>query len=307
MSKLDEAKKILSILGMGKTTVSTPYCLLALAGIKENESWASATNNWKTVRNQMDYMAEYYDKKYAENSRESIRKQSMHPMRTAALIEDNTDHEATNSSNYAYRITEEVLTVIKSFGTNDWDSKVQDYLDSHETLIEKYENKKKMALQPVKINGIDFTLSSGKHNELQKAIIEEFAPRFAPNSECLYIGDSTVRDLYKDEKKLAELGFEITKHDKMPDVVLYRDDVDWLYFIEAVTSGGPMNSKRILELKELTKNVTAGKIYVTAFLDFTKYKSFSSDLAWETEVWLAESPEHMIHLNGDRFMGPHNE
>lgn len=307
MSKLDEAKKILSILGMGKTTVSTPYCLLALAGIKEDESWASATNNWKTVRNQMDYMAEYYDKKYAENSRESIRKQSMHPMRTAALIEDNTDHEATNSSNYAYRITEEVLTVIKSFGTNDWDSKVQDYLDSHETLIEKYENKKKMALQPVKINGIDFTLSSGKHNELQKAIIEEFAPRFAPNSECLYIGDSTVRDLYKDEKKLAELGFEITKHDKMPDVVLYRDDVDWLYFIEAVTSGGPMNSKRILELKELTKNVTAGKIYVTAFLDFTKYKSFSSDLAWETEVWLAESPEHMIHLNGDRFMGPHNE
>ena len=292
---------------MGKTTVSTPYCLLALAGIKEDESWASATNNWKTVRNQMDYMAEYYDKKYAENSRESIRKQSMHPMRTAALIEDNTDHEATNSSNYAYRITEEVLTVIKSFGTNDWDSKVQDYLDSHETLIEKYENKKKMALQPVKINGIDFTLSSGKHNELQKAIIEEFAPRFAPNSECLYIGDSTVRDLYKDEKKLAELGFEITKHDKMPDVVLYRDDVDWLYFIEAVTSGGPMNSKRILELKELTKNVTAGKIYVTAFLDFTKYKSFSSDLAWETEVWLAESPEHMIHLNGDRFMGPHNE
>ena len=164
-----------------------------------------------------------------------------------------------------------------------------------------------MALQPVKINGIDFTLSSGKHNELQKAIIEEFAPRFAPNSECLYIGDSTVRDLYKDEKKLAELGFEITKHDKMPDVVLYRDDVDWLYFIEAVTSGGPMNSKRILELKELTKNVTAGKIYVTAFLDFTKYKSFSSDLAWETEVWLAESPEHLIHLNGDRFMGPHNE
>ena len=307
MSKIDEAKKILSILGMGKTTVSTPYCLLALAGIKEDESWASATNNWTTVRNQMDYMAEYYDKKYAENSRESIRKQSMHPMRTAALIEDNTDHEATNSSNYAYRITEEVLTVIKSFGTNDWDSKVQDYLDSHETLIEKYENKKKMALQPVKINGIDFTLSSGKHNELQKAIIEEFAPRFAPNSECLYIGDSTVRDLYKDEKKLAELGFEITKHDKMPDVVLYRDDVDWLYFIEAVTSGGPMNSKRILELKELTKNVTAGKIYVTAFLDFTKYKSFSSDLAWETEVWLAESPEHMIHLNGDRFMGPHNE
>ena len=51
-------------------------------------------------------------------------------------------------------------------------------------------------------------------------------------------------------------------------------------------------------------NVTAGKIFVTAFLDFKTYKKFAEELAWETEVWIAEMPEHMIHLNGDRFMGP---
>lgn len=64
----------------------------------------------------------------------------------------------------------------------------------------------------------------------------------------------------KNEKRLCELGFEITLHDKMPDVVLYREDKDWLYFIESVTSVGPMDDKRIIELQELTKNVKSGKI-----------------------------------------------
>ena len=146
--------------------------------------------------------------------------------------------------------------------------------------------------------------SAGKHNELQKAIIEEFAPRFAPNSECLYVGDTVEKDLVKNVIKLTELGFEITLHDKMPDVVLYREDKNWIYFVESVTSVGPMDSKRILEITEMTKNVTAGKIFVTAFLDFKIYKKFSESLAWETEVWIAEMPEHMIHLNGDKFLGP---
>ena len=95
----------------------------------------------------------------------------------------------------------------------------------------------------------------------------------------------------------------ITLHDKMPDVVLYREDKNWIYFVESVTSVGPMDPKRILEITEMTKGVTAGKIFVTAFLDFKTYKKFAEELAWETEVWIAEMPEHMIHLNGDRFMG----
>ena len=90
----------------------------------------------------------------------------------------------------------------------------------------------------------------------------------------------------------------------MPDVVLYREDKDWLYFIESVTSVGPMDDKRIIELQELTKNVKSGKIFVTAFLDFKTFKKFSESLAWDTEVWIADVPDHMIHLNGDRFLGP---
>ncbi len=306
MSKIEDAKDILKQFGMGKVTVSTPYCLLALAGIKEDDNWESATNEWMIIRRQMDFMAEYYQKVYAPNTRESIRKQSMHPLRTAAIIEDNTDREATNSKNYSYRITEEALEVIRTYGSPEWDGKLEEYLQSHETLVEKYTSKKVMAMQPVNINGVEFLFSSGDHNELQKAIIEQFAPRFAPGCECLYVGDSTNRDLFKNEEKLRQLGFEITLHDKMPDVVLYREDVDWIYFVEAVTSVGPMNPKRLIEIAEMTSGVKSGMIYVTAFLDFETYKTFSSELAWETEVWLANNPDHMIHLNGDKFLGPRN-
>ena len=131
---------------------------------------------------------------------------------------------------------------------------------------------------PVKINNQEFAFSTGKHNELQKAIIEEFAPRFAPNSECLYVGDTTEKDLVKNVAKLKDLGFEITLHDKMPDVVLYREDKDWIYFIESVTSVGPMDPKRIIEISEMTKNVTAGKIFVTAFQNFAVFEKFSDNL-----------------------------
>jgi len=157
---------------------------------------------------------------------------------------------------------------------------------------------------PVRINGKDFTFGTGSHNQLQKAILEEFAPRFAPNSECLYVGDTEKKDLHKDIDKLNELGFNITLHDKMPDVVLYRKDKNWLYFIEAVTSVGPMSAERIRDLNEMTTNVQSDKIFITAFPNFEKYRKFSASLAWETEVWIADMPEHMIHLNGDKFIGP---
>ena len=188
--------------------------------------------------------------------------------------------------------------------TAHYDVNLKGFREVHESLKSTYASKKKMEKMPVKINNQDFTFSPGKHNELQKAILEEFAPRFAPNSECLYVGDTTEKDLWKDIKKLEALGFTITLHDKMPDVVLFREDKNWIYFIEAVTSVGPMSPQRIIEIKEMTKSVKAGLIFVTAFPDFKTFKSFSEQLAWETEIWISEMPDHMIHMNGDKFMGP---
>ena len=304
MDKISETREFLKNIGMPKQHQADICCyvILAMAGIKPEMPWNEATNEWIRIHDIIQFANTYYGTSYAENSRETFRKQALHRFRTAALVEDNG--KATNSPNYRYRLTDETLQLIRNLDTNEWNKHLKLFLTYHEKLVDIYASKKKMTMMPVKINGDDFSFSAGKHNELQKAIIEDFAPRFAPNAECLYVGDTIEKDLVKNVEKLLELGFEITLHDKMPDVVLYREDKNWIYFVESVTSVGPMDPKRILEIEELTKNVSAGKIYVTAFLDFKTYKKFAEELAWETEVWIAEMPEHMIHLNGDRFMGP---
>lgn len=304
MSKLEEAKDILNQLKVPQKQQSDlcGYVILAMADIKKNDEWGNATNQWIRIHDVIRYIREFYGISYAENSRETFRKQAMHHFRNAAFIEDNG--KATNSPNYRYRLTDEMLSVVKSYQSKKWENERDNFLKSHNNLIDIYRSKKAMQKMPVKINGSNFSFSPGKHNHLQKLIIEEFAPRFAENSECLYVGDTIQKDLVKNEERLKELGFEITLHDKMPDVVLYSEDKHWIYFIESVTSVGTMEPKRIKEIEEMTQRVSAGKIYVTAFLDFKTFKKFSESLAWETEVWIADMPDHMIHLNGDRFLGP---
>lgn len=304
MGKLEDAKEILKDCGMPVQQQNdiSAYTLLTLAEVDPDMEWEQATNSWKRIHDVLEFTSEKYEKSYAENTRETIRKNCMHQFREGAIVEDNG--KATNSPNYRYRITYETLELIQSYNSETYVERLRAYLKEKETLVEKYASKKQMEMMPVKINHEELNFSPGKHNELQKAIIEDFAPRFAPNAECLYVGDTIKKDLIKNVQKLSALGFEITLHDKMPDMVLYCEDKNWIYFVEAVTSVGPMSPQRIIEIEEMTKGVSAGKIYVTAFPDFSTYKKFSEDLAWETEVWLSELPDHMIHLNGDRFMGP---
>lgn len=302
--KVEVVRDLLEKLGMPPAQRANVCCLtiLAMADIRPDTPWRDATSDWIRIHDIIAFSNDYYGTDYAENSRETFRKQALHHFRTAALVEDNG--RATNSPLYRYRLTNEALILIRALESPAEDRRIEQFLRWHDRLIDTYSSKRQLQMMPVRINSADFTFSPGKHNELQKAIIEEFAPRFAPNAECLYVGDTIQKDLVKNVRKLQELGFEITLHDKMPDVVLYREEQDWLYFIESVTSVGPMDPKRIIEIEEMTAGVQSGKIFVTAFLDFATYKKFSASLAWDTEVWIAEMPDHMIHMNGDRFMGP---
>lgn len=306
--KVTIVKSLLEQIGMPKRQQADICALtiLGMASIRPADSWKKAQSNWVRIHDVIAFSNKHYNTTYAENSRETFRKQAMHHFRTAALIEDNG--MSTNSPNYRYRITDEFLAVIKSIKPNGVvkSKALKDFQKNHLSLTVLYASKKQIKKMPVQINGISFSLSPGKHNELQKAIIEEFAPRFVPNAQCLYLGDTIDKELVKNKSTLEKVGFSITQHDKMPDVVLYCEDRQWLFFVEAVTSVGPMSPARIMELQEMTKDVVAGKIFVTAFLDFNTYKRFSKELAWETEVWIAEAPDHMIHLNGDRFLGPRN-
>lgn len=308
MSKLDEAKGILSALGMPKaqTNDRSAYVLLALSNLKEDAPWATATRTEMRIVDMMNFMQAHYGKEYKPNTRETIRKDTIHQFVDAAVAERNTDsaNRPTNSPNYCYCLTSEMLKLIQSYGTRKWQAQLKGFISEKGTLIERYKQQRDLVRVPVVVNGQEFQFSAGEHNTLQKAIIEEFAPRFASGSEVLYVGDTENKDLLKNREVLEQLGVVITDHDKLPDVVLYTKKNGWLYFIEAVTSVGPITVKRMEEINTMTVNCKAGKIFVTAFPDRKTYKRFVDQLAWETEVWIADTPDHMIHLNGDMFLGP---
>lgn len=302
---MEQAKDILLQIGLPPRQHNEMCCciLIALADMANKTSWKEATNQWMGPHDLIVYLATNNIKTYKENSRESIRKECLHPFRdNFALIEDNG--LASNSGKYKYRITAEILGLIQTYGTEEWETALKYYKKYHSAVVNSYISKKELQKMPVRVNGQDLRFSPGKHNQLQKQILEVFAPRFADGFECLYVGDSADRGMYKNTERLSELGFDITL-DVLPDVVLYVSDKKWLFFIECVTTVGPVDNNRKRDIENMTQGVDAGNVYVTAFPDFSTYKKFSQDIAWETEIWIADEPTHLIHMNGDRFMGPH--
>jgi type II restriction enzyme len=251
------------------------------------------------------FIAEHYNKQYAENSQESIRRYTIHQFVQAGILIHNPDNPdlPTNSKDNHYRLSPEALRVIISFNTSNWNSEIEYFKENVGLLKDKYYKKRELRKIPIKLkDGTELAFSPGKHNELQIAIIKEFAPRFAPGSDLLYVGDTAKKNLYMDKTGLEKLGIPIDEHNKLPDIVLFDKKKNWLFLIEAVTSHGPVSPKRVLEMEEFLKNCNSVNIYASSFPDFKEFKKYSSDIAWETEVWLSEIPDHMIHFNGDKFL-----
>jgi len=211
----------------------------------------------------------------------------------------------TNSPKTVYQVEEGTLELIRSYGASDWDASRTTLLASRETLRHKYAAEREMVKIPVRIGDGTIYLYPGGQNVLIKAIVEEFCPRFTPGGKVLYIGDADAKFKVFDQASLEAIGVRVETHGKMPDVVIYYGAKDWLLLIEAVTSHGPVDSKRHGELQRLFSNSSAGLVYVTAFLNRGAMVKYLRDISWATDVWVAESPSHMIHFNGDRFLGPH--
>lgn len=309
MAKVDEAKQILKALGLppAQQTDIAAYTLLALADLGPKKPWAAAKRHSIRIHDVLQFTQSAFKKTYAENTRETVRRQVIHQFEQARVIDRNPDEPelATNSPRTHYAISESALLAIQMFGTKAFAPSAKKFTDSHGSLHEVYAANKAMQLVPIKLeDGTEYLLSPGKHNEVQAAIVQEFAPRFAPGSTLLYLGDTAKKTLILNEAMLDAIGLPITKHDKMPDVVLYSPEKNWLFLIEAVTSHGPVSPKRKMELEETLGGCEAERIYVSAFPDFAEFKKHATNIAWETEVWLADMPDHMIHFNGDKFLGP---
>jgi len=306
MSKIEEGLDILKMLGLPRAQQNerSSLTLLAVLDVKSNTPWKQAKQRIIRIHDILVFIQKVYDKKYAENTRETIRRQTLHQFEQAGVVARNVDdpQRPTNSPNTVYSISDAALKVVKTYGTKAWNETLHEFISSQGRLIERYEKRKKKHLLSLDVKeGKTIKFSPGKHNVLQSKIIEELKPRFCSASEVIYVGDTARKMLFIDKEALENLSIPITKHDKLPDVVLYDKSKNQLLLIEAVTSHGPKSPKRQIELEETLQDCKAIKIYISAFPDFREFKRHTDNIAWETEVWIASNPDHMIHFNGPKF------
>ena len=309
MPKLDDARLILNALGLplAQQNEAAGYTLLALAGVRECDPWAGATRTAVRIHDILQFIGGEYAKVYAENSRETIRRRVLHQFEQARIVDRNPDDpkRPTNSGLTCYALTADGLRVVRAFGKKVFSKRVEDFLERQPSLAEQHRAARQQHAVTVQLpDGVESFLSAGKHNELQAAVVHQFWPAFIATAKLLYLGDTANKSHFVDRGELERVGVPYSTHDKFPDLVFALDDRRWLVLVEAVTSHGPCSPKRRQELEHLLRDCPYRRVYVSAFPSFAGFKKHLGDIAWETEVWIAEVPDHMIHYNGPKFLGP---
>jgi hypothetical protein len=310
--RIQQALEILKAVGLpkGQHNERSALTLLALADVTPATQWEDAARPQRGVTPMMEWINENYGRKYAPNTRETIRRQTLHQFVDACVALYNPDcpTRPVNSPKAAYQLDETFWKLIQNYGNKKWEKSLRDYLGVRQKLSEAYAKERQLRMVPIQLPaGEHIELSPGGHSELTKKVLEEFAARFAPGSLPVYVGDTGDKWAYFNQELLADLGVELDGHGKMPDVVLFCPQRKWILLIECVTSHGPVDPKRHSELERLFAKSKAGVVYVTAFPSRQAMAGYLTEIAWETEVWTAENPSHLIHFNGVRFLGPYGQ
>lgn len=308
--RLQEALQILEDLGMPRAQLNerSALCLLALVDVRPSTSWAASKEPLIGITPIMDWAKAHYGVDYAPNTRETFRRQSMHQFVEAAICRYNPDKpdRPVNSPKAVYQIEPTLLDIIRTFGTNSYEDKLALFLSGQQSLTARYAKAREMVSIPLTIkDGAEIFLSPGEHSKLITDIVSEFGARYAPDGELAYVGDTGDKYGFLDAELFRELGIGLDAHGKMPDVVIYMRSKNWLILIESVNSHGPVDSKRQIELTRLFKGGSAGLIFVSAFPNRRTFLKHLDVIAWESEVWIADAPTHLIHFNGTRFLGPY--
>lgn len=293
-----------------QTRIRMAEATLAIAGIKKSfkEAKSSDDSHFLTTKQIIDYENKYLDRKCSPGGYDDIRRKHLVMQTISGCIISSSllKEQNTNTPTRGYACSPLFAELLRSYGTSRWNDLAAIFKKENESLREKLAHKRELERIPIAFpSGKEVMLSAGPHNKLQRAIIQEFLPRFGFGAEILYLGDTTDKYLIRDDERLNEIGFFVIEHDELPDVIAYSQEKNLLFIIEAVHSSGQMGELRVLKLKEKLKDCKAEIVIVSAFEDKKKFKKFSDDIAWESEVWIAEDPDHMVHFNGIKFLDIH--
>ena len=312
LDKLHCAQDILKQLRFGKRQSNevAGYVLLALTDLTPGKTWEEVSSPLRGITPIIDFIHANYGVKYAPNTRETIRDEAVKHFVEAGVLILNPDNpkRPTNSGNTVYQLEKSALELIRCYGTLEWTSRLKKYMASRKDIRRELARTRKLAQVPVILpSGKKVRLSPGGQNPLIKAIVEQFCPRFTPSGKVAYIGDTESKFRFLEKEYLKCLGVSFNAAAKMPDVVIHDSNRDWLILIEAVTSAGPVDSVRRKNLKGLFSGFKTGLVFVTAFANRADMAKFLPSISWETEVWVSDDPEHIIHFNGVRFLGPYED
>ncbi|WP_323747020.1 BsuBI/PstI family type II restriction endonuclease [Catenulispora pinisilvae] len=307
---LNQARRLLLDMKLDaeRSNERSALVLLTLARLGPDDDWSQATNPMLRTVQIMDYLRQHHGRDYKPNTRETIRRQTLHQFIDAGLVVLNPDDPGrpVNSPHNCYQLTDRATELIRLYGTTDFEPSLKVYLADLPGLKEVYFAERKMHRIKLTLpDGGEVDISGGGQNELIEKMVEEFCPRYTPGGVVLYVGDADDKWKHSQNEALAALGVTFDSHGKMPDLVVHLKEKNWLVLMEAVTSHGPVDAKRHKELKTLFADSTAGLVFVSCFETRADMRQYLKDIAWETEVWCADSPTHMVHFNGSRFLGPY--
>lgn len=311
-----QALEILSAFGVplaGQTARSLErmgMAFLAVCDINQTNSWdhAKDLNNERSMKSRdiINYWNEHYNENISSGSYDDIRRKDLDLILLSEIVVRSKPDTATNDPSRGYALNPEYSTFVRQYRRPSWEEEVEAFMSRTIPLAERIRQRREIPRVQVQIpDGTIQELSLGGHNDLQKAIIEEFLSRYGHGAQVLYLGDTAKKQIIYNKERLQELGFFTLEHEELPDIVAYSEEQNWIFVIEAVYSCNPVTPARKIKIDALTANCTAGIVYVSAFLDRKAFNSFLSEIAWETEVWIADEPDHLIHFNGHRFLGPY--
>lgn len=280
-------------------------CFLAVAGVKDDWSKAKENTNLKS-RDIIKIVNKDFEEIISPGSYDDIRRKDLKLLVLSDIIINSgvKKGSATNDPTRGYSLHPDFQKLIVTYKTDKWSKALKAFNKDKPNLAEILLRKRDILKIPVRLpSGKSLELSLGLHNDLQKEIIEQFLPRFGSDCNVLYIGDTSNKSLYIEIESLKKLNFFELSHEELPDIIAYSEKNNWLYLIEAVHSSGPMTETRVLGLKKILKDCKAELIFITAFLTKAEFRKWMMDIAWETEVWTVDNPDHLVHFNGHKFLG----
>lgn len=284
---------------------------LAVGKIKKDFSEAcSFEDGFTRTRDIISFENKNFGEDISPGSYDDIRRQDLKLLVEAGIVvnSSSTEEQATNNPSRGYGLSTSFANLLHSFGSSKWEILLNEFRKETKSLKEELERRRDLQKVPVTLpNGKIIVLSYGEHNDLQKAIIEVFLPLFGFGAEVLYVGDTKDKFLHLEKAELEKIKFFTLEHEELPDVVAYSREKNLLYLIEAYHSTGEWDEIRVRKVKRKLEEsgCTANVIFFTAFENKNIFKQKAKDIAWETEVWIADSPEHLVHFNGYKFLELH--